>query len=94
MYLTTTRPDLMFAVSLISRYMKRPTESHLASARRVLRYVKGIINFGIFYRKGGNKELIGFTDSDYAGDLDDRKSTSGYVFLMSSGAVSWCSTKL
>nr|GEW66023.1 putative RNA-directed DNA polymerase [Tanacetum cinerariifolium] len=43
--------------------------------------------------KGGNKELIGFTDSDYAGDLDDRKSTSGYVFLMSSGAVSWCSTK-
>ncbi|GKA99022.1 retrovirus-related pol polyprotein from transposon TNT 1-94, partial [Tanacetum coccineum] len=93
MYLTTTRPDLMFAVSLISRYMKRPTESHLASARRVLRYVKGTINFGIFYRKGGNKELIGFTDSDYAGDLDDRKSTSGYVFLMSSGAVSWCSTK-
>lgn len=93
MYLTTTRPDLMFIVSLISRYMKRPTKCHWAAARRVLRYVKGTINCGVFYKKGGNDMLIGYTDSDYAGDLDDRKSTSGSVFLMSSGAVSWSSTK-
>ncbi|GKA14734.1 hypothetical protein Tco_0694380 [Tanacetum coccineum] len=73
--------------------MKRPTEFHLATARRVLRYVKGTINFGIFYRKGGNKELIVFMDGDYASDKVDKKSTLGYVFLMSSGAVSWCSTK-
>ena len=47
----------------------------------------------MFYKKGGNEELIAYTDNDYAGDLDDRKSTSGYVFLMSSGAVSWSSKK-
>lgn len=48
---------------------------------------------GFFYRKGGDDELIGYSDSDYAGDLEDRKSTSGYVFLLSSGAVSWSSKK-
>ena len=51
------------------------------------------MNYGIHYKKGGNGELLAFTDSDYAGDVKDRKSTSGYVFLMSSGVVSWCSKK-
>ncbi|KAM1612371.1 hypothetical protein ACFX13_001090 [Malus domestica] len=93
MYLTATRPDLMFVVSLISRYMERPTEEHLQVAKKVLRYVKGTVDLGIFYKKGGTEELTGYTDSDYAGDQDDRKSTSGYVFMMSSGAVSWSSKK-
>ncbi|KAB2605263.1 hypothetical protein D8674_004980 [Pyrus ussuriensis x Pyrus communis] len=93
MYLTATRPDMTYVVSLISRYMERPTEMHLQAAKRVLRYVKGTIGFGVFYKKGGNEELLGYMDSDYAGDQDDRKSTSGYVFLMSSGAVSWSSKK-
>ena len=48
------------------------------------------MNYGIHYKKGGNGELLAFTDIDYARDVEDRKSTSGYVFLMSSGAVSWC----
>ena len=93
MYLTATRPDLMFIVSLISRYMERPTESHLLAAKRALRYIKGTVSLGMFYKKGGSEELVGYTDSDYAGDQDDRKSTSGYVFLMSSGAISWSSKK-
>lgn len=93
MYLTVTRPDVMFVVGLISRYMENPTELHLQVAKRVLRYLKGTLDFGIFYKKGGNNELIAYTDSDYAGDLEDRKSTSGYVFLLSSGAVSWLSKK-
>ncbi|KAL6311202.1 hypothetical protein AAG906_000351 [Vitis piasezkii] len=93
MYLTATRPDVMFVVSLISRFMDCPTELHLQSAKRILRYLKGTIDFGVFYKKGGNEELIAYTDSDYAGDLDDRKSTSGYVFMLSSGAVSWSSKK-
>lgn len=93
MYLTATRPDIMFAVSLISRYMSRPIELHLSAAKRVLRYLQGTTGFGIFYAKGGNKELIGFTDSDYAGCLEDRKSTSGYTFILSSGAVAWSSRK-
>lgn len=104
MYITNTRPDMMFVVSLISRYMSRPTELHLQAAKRALRYLKGTANFGIFYKRdeAGEflfykrdkaEELFGFTDSDYAGDVDDRKSTSGYVFLMNSGAVSWSSRK-
>ena len=93
MYLTATRPDVMFVVSLISRFMDCPTELHLQSAKRILRYLKGTIDFGVFYKKDGNKELIAYTDSDYAGDLDDRKNTSGYVFMLSSGAVSWSSKK-
>ena len=93
MYLTATRPDLMFIVSLISRYMERPTESHLLAAKRALRYIKGTVSLGMFYKTGGSEKLVGYTDSDYAGDQDDRKSTSGYVFLMSSGAISWSSKK-
>jgi len=93
MYLTATRPDMMFVESLISRYMENPTELHLQAAKRVLRYLKGTTELGIFYRKGGDDKFVAYTDSDYAGDLDERKSTSGYVFLLSSGAVSWSSKK-
>lgn len=92
-YLTTIRPDLMFVVSLISRFMGQPTELHLQAAKRALRYLKGTTNFGIFYKKGGSDNLVAYADSDYAGDLEDRKSTSGYVFLLSSGAVAWSSKK-
>ncbi|CAL2257015.1 unnamed protein product [Prunus armeniaca] len=93
MYLTATRPDMMYVINLISRFMERPTELHLNAAKRVLRYLKGTVRFGLFYRKGGKEELIGYTDSDYVGDQDDRKSTFGYVFMLSSGAVSWSSKK-
>lgn len=93
MYLTATRSDMLFVVSLISRYMAKPTELHMQAAKRALRYLKGTVSLGIFYKKGGTKELFGFTDSDYAGDVEDRKSTSGYVFLLSNGAVSWSSKK-
>ena len=81
MYLTATQPDMMFVVSLISRYMENPTELHLQAAKRVLRYLKGTTGFGIFYKKGGDDELVAYTDSDYAGDLEDRESTSGCVFI-------------
>ena len=93
MYLTATRPYMMFVVSLISRYMGNPTELHLQAAKRVLRYLRGTTDFGVFYKKGGCEELIAYMDSDYAGDSEDRKSTSGYVFLLSLGAVSWSSRK-
>ncbi|CAL2228255.1 unnamed protein product [Prunus armeniaca] len=79
MYLTYTRPDIMYAVSLVSRYMEKPTEMHLNAAKRIL-------------REDGSG-FVGYTDSDYAGDIDDRKSTSGHTFLLNSGAVSWSSKK-
>lgn len=90
MYITTTRPDLTFMVSLIARFMAKPTEMHNQVVKRVLKYLKGTNNYGILYKRGGVEELVGFTDSDYAGDLEDRKSTSGYVF---GAAVAWSSKK-
>jgi len=75
MYITTTRPDIMFGVSFISRFMASPTEVYLQAAKRILRYLKGTINYGIFYKKNENKQLIAYTDNDYAGDITDRKST-------------------
>lgn len=93
MYLTAARPDIMFVVSLISKYMEHPTELYLQVAKRVLRYLNGTIDFALFYQKGGNEDLIAYMNSDYAGDQDDRKSTSRYVFMLSSRTVSWSSKK-
>jgi hypothetical protein len=70
--------------------MTKPIEIHLQVAKRALRYLKGTVNYGIHYKKGGDEELLAFMDSDYAGDMEDRKSTSGYTFLMGSSVISWC----
>lgn len=93
MYLTATRPDVMCVVSHLSKYMELPTNLHSQAAKRVFRYLQGTTDFGVFYKKGAVSRLIGFTDSNYAGDLNDRRSTSANVFMMSSGAVSWSSRK-
>ncbi|XP_049381189.1 secreted RxLR effector protein 161-like [Solanum stenotomum] len=93
MYLTVTRPDIMYSVSLISRYLENSKETHLLAAKRILRYLQGTNDLGILYRKRGKSNLIGFTNSNFAGDKDDRKSTSGYVFMFGSGAISLCSKK-
>lgn len=89
MYLTFTRPALMYGVSVINKYMERPTEIQLNAAKRILRYVNGTIDYDVFYKKQENSKSVGFTDSDYAGDVDDRKSTSGHVFMLNSGANTW-----
>ncbi|CAL5343355.1 unnamed protein product [Camellia sinensis] len=93
MYLTATRPNIMHAASVISRYMECPTEIHLLATKRIFRYCRGTKEFGLFYKKGEKSDLYGFTDNDYAGDSDDQKSTSGYVFMMGTRAVSWSSRK-
>lgn len=93
MFLTTTRPDILFAVSLLSRFMHCATEIHLQAAKRVLRYIKGTINYGVKFGKSADFKLFGFSDSDWAGSIDDRRSTSGYCFSLGSGIFSWCSKK-
>ncbi|XP_022930085.1 uncharacterized protein LOC111436572 [Cucurbita moschata] len=80
-------------VSLISHFMAFPMQQHFAVAKRALRYLKGTINYDVFYKRGGVSDRIGFTDSDYASDIQDRKSTTGYVFMMSEGAMAWSSRK-
>ncbi|KAG7576575.1 Ribonuclease H-like superfamily [Arabidopsis thaliana x Arabidopsis arenosa] len=92
-YLTHTRPDISFAVSAISRFMHSPTKQHYGAAKRLLRYVAGTTEFGLWYNRVAEFELVGFTDSDWAGCVQDRKSTSGYVFNLGSGAICWSSKK-
>eukprot|EP00253_Pinus_taeda_P033312 PITA_33312 len=93
MYLTATRPDIMRVVSLISRFMERQEKAHWQAAKRILSYVKGTKRFGILYTASECSDLIGYIDSDWAGSVDDPKSTSGYVFHMGSRAISWASKK-
>ncbi|KAI5354098.1 hypothetical protein L3X38_006993 [Prunus dulcis] len=91
LYLTATRPDIMFASSLLARFMHNPTRKHMGTAKRVLRYIQGTLDFGIEFIKGKSATLIGYCDSDWAGSEDDRRSTSGYAFTLGSGMFSWAS---
>eukprot|EP00253_Pinus_taeda_P025438 PITA_25438 len=93
LYLTHTRPDLSFAVGLVARFLQNPHESHWKAAKRILRYVRGTIQFGIHYSAKAAPLLVGFTDSDWAGDPDDRKFTAGYVFTLGSGPITWACKK-
>ncbi|CAI0426003.1 unnamed protein product [Linum tenue] len=85
----------MFSVCLLSRYMDSPTRQHLLAAKRVLRYLKGKIKHGIWYKRNHGEEvkLLGYTNSDYAGDSNDRKNTSGCAFFLAGAAISWASKK-
>ena len=93
MYLTTTRLDIMYGVSLISRFMETPKESHWKEGKIVLRYVNGTKYFGIMYSTSEDFRLVGYTDNDCGGNTYDRKSTSGYRFHFGTGIVSWASRK-
>ncbi|CAI0627471.1 unnamed protein product [Linum tenue] len=84
----------MYVVCLLSMFMAKPTRLHMVAAKRVLRYLKGTLGYGIRYKAGAqNDRLLSYTDSDYAGDINDRRSTSGYVFFLAGGPVSWASKK-
>lgn len=90
LYLATcTRPDVSYSVGKLARHSSAPTEQHEAAALRVLRYLKGTAQWGL--RFGGRQPLLGYCDADYAGDVDSRRSTSGYSFLLNGAAVSWAS---
>uniref|UniRef100_A0A6N2K750 Integrase catalytic domain-containing protein n=1 Tax=Salix viminalis TaxID=40686 RepID=A0A6N2K750_SALVM len=93
LYLTATRPDLMYAASLLSRFMNQPTRKHMGVAKRVLRYVQGTLHYGIEYVRNQSSTLVGFCDADWAGSEDDSLSTSGYAFSFGSGVFSWASVK-
>ncbi|XP_050908766.1 secreted RxLR effector protein 161-like [Lathyrus oleraceus] len=92
-YLTTSRPDLMFAASLFSRFMSKPIHLHLGEAKRVIRYVMGTMEHEIRFEKNSKHEAKGYCDSDLAESVDDMKSTSDYIFNLGLGVISWCSKK-
>lgn len=93
LYLTATRPDIMYATSILSRFMHKPNQNHFGAAKRVLRYIKGTLGFGILYERNIAAKLLGFCDSDWGGCADDMKSTSGYAFSLGSEIFSWSSKK-
>ena len=91
-----TRPDIAFAVGCVARFCANPTETHWLAVKRIFRYLKGTSGLGIKFKyqsDSSSNTLYGFADADWAGDVEDRKSTSGYCFKMCGGVVSWRSKK-
>ena len=93
MYLTATRPDILLVVSLLSHFMQCASEMYLKAAKRILRYVKGTVDYGIKFEKCQEFKLYGLFDSDWVGSVDDMKRTSGYCLSLGSGVFSWCTKK-
>ncbi|XP_073276496.1 secreted RxLR effector protein 161-like [Primulina huaijiensis] len=93
LYLTASRPDLMFSVCLCARYQSNPKISNLKAVKRILRYIAGTIDLGLSYTHETNSNLVVFSDADWAGDLDDRKSTFGGCFYLENNLISWHSRK-
>ncbi|XP_066354384.1 uncharacterized mitochondrial protein AtMg00810-like [Miscanthus floridulus] len=92
-YLVNSRPDLAYSVGYISRFMENPTTEHLAAVKRVLRYVAGTLHYGSHYKRKKEAQLAGYSDSDLAGDVDTRKSTTGVLFFLGSNVITWQSQK-
>ncbi|XP_071695131.1 secreted RxLR effector protein 161-like [Rutidosis leptorrhynchoides] len=87
-----TRPDICFAIGMVSRYQSNPCLTHWKAVKRILRYLKGTSNYSLCY-EGNDLQMRGYTDADWGRGMDKRKSTSGFVFLLNKGTISWSSKK-
>ncbi|KAL0433193.1 UNVERIFIED_CONTAM: Retrovirus-related Pol polyprotein from transposon TNT 1-94 [Sesamum latifolium] len=87
-----TRPDISQAVGLVSRYMHDPGKEHWQAVKWIFRYIQNIVDVGLVFEQENSQCVIGYCDSDFAGDLDKRRSTTGYVFTLAKAPVSWRST--
>ncbi|KAE8706666.1 hypothetical protein F3Y22_tig00110388pilonHSYRG00007 [Hibiscus syriacus] len=92
-YFTCTRPDISYCVGVVSRFMEEPVYTHLKAVKRNLWYIRGTESLGLFYTKAEDFMLVGYSDNDWCGDVDDRKSKSGYVFFLRDTAFTWLSKK-
>ncbi|GKF38597.1 hypothetical protein Tco_0118658 [Tanacetum coccineum] len=93
MYLTSSRPDIMFATCMCARYQANPNEHHVSAVKKIFRYLKGTINLGLWYPKDFGFDLTAYSDADHAGCHLDRKSTSGSVQFLGDKLVCWSSEK-
>ena len=82
LYLTTSCPNICYNVGVCARYQSNHKESHINAVKRIIRYVSGTLDYGIRYSKDSNVSFVGFSDADWAGNADDRKSTSGGCFYL------------
>ncbi|XP_043725534.1 secreted RxLR effector protein 161-like [Telopea speciosissima] len=89
-----TRSAISYAVGMLGRYVSNPDMDHWVTAKKVMHYLQGTKDYMLTYRATNQLEVIGYSDSDFSSCLDSRKSTSGYVFLLAGGAISWKSKKL
>lgn len=92
-YLTLTRPNISFAVNKVCQFLHAPTIVHLTAAKRIVRYVKNTLNIGLNFSKSSSTLLSAFSDSDWAGCLDDRRSTGGFAVFFGPNLISWCARK-
>ena len=88
-----TRPDICFVVNTLSQFQVKPRRVHLIAAKHVMRYLKGTIDFGLYYVRDRDYILYGYTDSDWEGSVVDRKSTLGGCYCLGSTMISWFSKK-
>ena len=88
-----SRPDIAYIVGVLGRYMSNLGMTHWKAAKQVLRYLHRTKNYMVTYRKSKKLEIIGYSDSDYVGCIDSRKSTLGCIYLLAGGAISWKSAK-
>ncbi|XP_023878601.1 secreted RxLR effector protein 161-like [Quercus suber] len=93
LYLTANRPDIAFSVGVCARFQAAPKESHLTAVKRIIRYINGTSDYGIWYSRDSNECLAGYFDADWAGCIDDRKSTSDGCYYLGNNLVSWMSKK-
>lgn len=93
LYLTLTRPDIMYAVQQVCQFMHSPRDTHLQAVKRILRYLKGTINFGISFISTSSSTLTGYVDSDWAGCPDRRRSTMGHCIFLGANPISWSTKK-
>ena len=88
-----TRPNIALIVSMVPRFSENPRENHMMEIKRIMRYLKGTEEYGLWYKLGGNLDLKVFVDADWVGSIDDGKSTSGGEFFLGKRLVSWTSKK-
>jgi len=93
LYLTASRPDIAFSVAVCAHYQAAPKESHLTAMKRIIRYINGTLQYGLWYSKDSNDCLAGYSDANWARSVNDRKSTSGRCFYLRNNLVSWMSKK-
>ena len=93
LYLTASRPDILYDVGVCARFQAKPKQSHLVAAKRILKYLKGTTSVGLWYSRDSSFNLISYSDADYAGCRIDRKSTSGTCQFLGDRLISWFSKK-
>ncbi len=92
-YMTITRPYLSYAIGVVNQFMQTPQKPHLDVVRHILRYIKHILQCGIFYEAKSQLQIHGYIDANWAGNVSNRRSTNGFMFSFGSGVVSWSSKK-